>query len=94
MKYELALVIKPLSSEEIKEKTLPKIEAALNDLGATFKLFNPLGKRLLAYPMDKFKEGVYYFYNLELSSAKAVELRAFLRSNQDVLRSLLILKKD
>lgn len=94
MKYELALVIKPLSTEDVKEKVLPKVESTVKELGGTTKLMNPVGKRMLAYPINKFKEGFYYFYDVEMSSGKTTEFRKFLRMNTDVLRSLLIKKTE
>lgn len=94
MKYELALVIKPLSTEDVKEKVLPKVESTIKELGGNYKMINPLGKRMLAYPMSKFKEAFYYFYDVELSSAKSAEFRKFLRMNSDILRSLFIKKEE
>jgi small subunit ribosomal protein S6 len=94
MKYELALVIKPVSTEDVKEKVLPKVESNVKELGGSIKMINPLGKRMLAYPMNKFKEGFYYFYDVELSSAKATEFRKALRLNGDVLRALLLKKEE
>lgn len=86
-------MLKPLSTEDIKEKVLPKVESNVKDLGGNIKLSTNLGKRMLAYPINKFKEGFYYFYDVELSSAKSSEFRKELRLNPDVLRALLI-KKD
>lgn len=94
MKYELALVVKPLSTEDVKEKVLPKVESTVGELGGSIKLINPLGKRMLAYPINKFKEGFYYFYDVDMSSAKTTEFRKFLRMNSDVLRALLIKKEE
>ncbi len=90
MKYELALVFKPLSSEDIKDKVMPKIEKTIKDLDGKMALKNSLGKRLLAYPINKFKEGIYSFYNIEISSAKTAELKKDLRLTNEVLRFLLI----
>lgn len=94
MKYELALVIKPLSTEDVKEKVLPKVESTVSELGGSIKMINPVGKRMLAYPINKFKEGFYYFYDVDMSSTKVSELRKFLRMNADILRSLLIKKEE
>ena len=93
MKYELALVVKPLSTEDIKDKVLPKVQSNLKELGGSLKLTNNLGKRMLAYPINKFKEGVYFFYDIDLASSKTSEFRKELRMNSDILRALLI-KKD
>lgn len=90
MVYELALVIKPHTTEEIKEKVLPKIEEKIKEFKGKVTLKESLGKRLLAYPIDNFKEAHYSFHRLEISAAKVAELRVELELNQDVLRYLII----
>lgn len=90
MVYELALVIKPHTTEEIKEKVLPRIEENVKELKGKMTLKESLGKRLLAYPIDNFKEGHYSFHRLEMSAAKLSEFRKELELNQDVLRYLVV----
>jgi len=90
MKYELALVLKPLNNEDIKERILPKIEKTLKELNGTLTLKNTLGKRLLAYPINKFKEGIYFFFRVEVSSAKVSEFKKSLDLTNEVLRFLLV----
>lgn len=93
MVYELALVIKPHTTEEIKEKVLPRIEENAKEFKGKLSLKESLGKRLLAYPIDNFKEAHYSFHRLELSAAKVSEFKKELELNQDVLRYLII-KED
>jgi small subunit ribosomal protein S6 len=87
-KYELAIVLKPLSNEEVKDKFVSKLEALVKTLGGNVGKFNYLGKRLLAYPVKKQKEGYYLFCKLEISRNSVKELDGFLNSHAEVLRSL------
>jgi small subunit ribosomal protein S6 len=86
MKYELALVIKPLSNEDIKEKVMKKVESTVAELGGTIGKYNVLGKRLLAYPISKNKEGYYIFAKLSLESKNASKFDKELSLNTDILR--------
>lgn len=88
MKYELALVIKPLSNEEIKEKVVQKLEKTITDLDGKLSKLNFLGKRLLAYPMKNNKEGFYIFSKLNMSPKNVAALDRYLELNTDILRYL------
>ncbi len=92
-KYELALVLKPLSNEEVKDKFINKLEALVKKLEGNVGKYNYLGKRLLAYPVKKQKEGYYLFCKLELSRNNVTELDKFLNTHSEVLRSLRV-KED
>jgi len=96
MRYELALVFKPLSTDEIKDKVIPKIEKYVKEANGTLTLKSTLGKRLLAYPIEKYKEAVYFFYTLDIGGDKLVEFNKFLTFNlsDELLRSLLIDEKE
>ncbi len=93
MKYELAIVVKPLSNEEIKEKVVVKIEKAATDLEGKLSKLNFLGKRLLAYSIKNNKEGFYIFGKLTLSPKHAAAFDRAMTLNTDVLRFLRI-KED
>ncbi|MFS8131276.1 MAG: 30S ribosomal protein S6 [Candidatus Dojkabacteria bacterium] len=88
MKYELALVVKPLSNEEIKEKVVAKIEKAVTDLDGKLSKLNFLGKRLLAYSIKNNKEGFYIFAKLNMSPKHVSAFDRALTLNTDVLRFL------
>lgn len=90
MKYELAIVVKPLSNEEIKEKVVAKIEKAVKDLEGKLSKYNFLGKRLLAYPIKNNKEGFYIFAKLNMSPKQVKEFDRSMNLNSDVLRFLRI----
>ncbi|MEP7103507.1 MAG: 30S ribosomal protein S6 [Candidatus Dojkabacteria bacterium] len=88
MKYELALVVKPLSNEEIKEKVVQKLEKTVKDLEGKLSKFNFLGKRLLSYSIKGNKEGFYIFSKLNMSPKNVAALDRYLSLNTDILRFL------
>ena len=90
MKYELAIAIKPLSNEDIREKVFPKIVKTIEKLEGKVTKSDFVGKRLLAYEIDGNKEGYYIFSKVELTSANAVKLQESLRSTKELLRYMLV----
>lgn len=88
--YELMLVLKPLLVEDIKEKVMKKLEKLAKDHKATLTVKDLMGKRLLAYPIKKYKEGYYVLYNLEAAPSDAKELEKSLNLSDEVLRYLLV----
>jgi len=86
MRYELALLLKPLSNEDIKEKIFPKIEETIKKLGGKLSKTDFVGKRLLAYEIDDNKEGYYIFSRVELTNANAVKFQESLKASKEVLR--------
>jgi small subunit ribosomal protein S6 len=93
MKYELSLVIKPLSNEDIREKVFPKVVSTIEELGGSVGKTDFLGKRLLAYEIDSNKEGYYIFASLDLSAEGAVKLQETLNTTPELLRYMLV-KED
>jgi small subunit ribosomal protein S6 len=86
MRYELALLFKPLSNEDIKERILPKISKSLEKLNGSIKSNDFVGRRMLAYDIDSNKEGYYVFSKIEVSSANAVKFQKELATITDILR--------
>lgn len=96
MKYELMLLIKPLTNEDIRDKVITKVQKIIEGLKGTMKIKDPVGKRLMAYAVRDSKEGHYYregYYlvlEVELPYGKATLLSKELKLYSDVLRFLLI----
>lgn len=87
-KYELTLVLKPKLTKESQKKLLEKIKKTL---GKGKILSTELwGKKELAYPIKKEKEGIYLFLELEYKAEKGGEIERNLRLEESILRHLLI----
>lgn len=87
--YELALILK--SALVTKEK-----DAILDMVGKTLKLksadlkMTEAGKKLLAYPIGKEKDGQYFFMQFSAEGSGVKELSSKLRQNPNVVRYLLL----
>ncbi len=93
-KYELMVVLKPLLVEDIKEKVMKKLEKKLADHKAKLELKELMGKRLLAYPIKKYKEGYYVLFTLEANPAETKEIEKTLNLTDEVLRYLLVKEEE
>lgn len=91
-KYELMVVYKPLLFEDIKKSTISKLETFVKSVNGTLKEVDNMGKKLLAYPVKKFKEGYYVEYKIELDPSHVSAFKNELNLAQDVLRFLLLSK--
>ncbi len=93
MSYECTFICSPeLDSaklEDVSAKVLKIIETA----GGTIKNLQQLGKKKLAYNINKFREGNYVFIDFEAPGSTVLSLENFFRVNDDVIRFLTIKKE-
>lgn len=92
-RYEVMLVVKPLLAEDIKDKVVKKIEKMTKQLGGSVEVKELMGKKLLAYPIDKYKEGYYVLSRLELPTEKMSEFKRGLKLMDETLR-FIVIKED
>lgn len=88
--YELMAVVKPLLVEDIKEKIMPRLQKEVKRLGGSLEIKDNMGKRLLAYAVDSYKEGYYIVYTLTMDSQKVTEFSKFMNFYDDVLKFLIV----
>ncbi len=84
MKYELMLVLSPDSLEEEWGAKVKDVKVLKKEVW---------GKRVLAYPIKHFSEGVYVLLNFEAAPAKVKELEKKLNLDEDLLRFLVVRKE-
>lgn len=89
-KYELMLMLSPELRESEVKKKLKEIEEMAKGAGGKIVSEDFWGKRKLAYRIKKHNEAVYMVYNMELPNVFIKELKAHLRIEKEVIRSMLI----
>ena len=87
--YELLYITDP-SNEESIEDTRKRIEGIITGREGTVTSFNKLGKKRLAYPIQKRQYGVYFLVNLDGDGRIVEALDYFLRLNPIVLRHIIL----
>ncbi len=93
-KYELGVVIRPTLSEEAVQGVVEKLKSTITAQGGTVHNVDFWGRRKLAYPIDKQKEGYYVFIQFSLSPRNVAEVSRVARYTEDILRHILVKEEE
>lgn len=88
--YELTLVLDGKATSAKKKSAQETIEKIVNVLKGKVAKFEDWGMKDLASPIGKNTSGIYLHFKLELDGSTAKQLTAKLRSEETILRYLLI----
>lgn len=83
MLYQITFLV-----QDEQEKTT--ITQAIESIGGKILQERPLGRRKLAYPIDKVGEAVYHTYQFELPSDNVSQLEHKLKFQEKILRFLIV----
>lgn len=89
--YELMGIVKsdfPVDDKKKLEELVGKLAK-----GATIQDISVIGKKSLAYPIKKQKEGIYFVATLAANQLKASDLTTEAKLGSDVIRCMLITKE-
>jgi small subunit ribosomal protein S6 len=87
--YELILIVHPDLEDSAFKELVEKIKAWITGAGGQVSKVDLWGKRQLAYPIRKQKEGQYVLVHSQLDPAFCSELERNLKIQESVLRFLL-----
>ena len=88
--YEVMFIAPPNSGEDDLRKLTTQLETVVSDLGGKVTKLDNLGRRKLAYPINKFDEGIYTLLNIEGSGSEIAEVERRLRVSDLVIRHLTV----
>ena len=88
--YELMVVLTPDLDDEGVTATTERVTSLVTARGGEIVDLQPWGRRRLAYPIRKFRDGHYAVARLRLSPEAADPLDRSLRLAEPVLRHLLV----
>ncbi len=91
--YEIVLMIHPDQSEQL-DAMLSKYRGIIEEKGGKIHRFEDLGRRQLAYPIEKLHKAHYVLFNVECDVESLEKLQENLKYNDAVLRRLVISKKE
>jgi small subunit ribosomal protein S6 len=89
-KYEVGVVLAPDLEEEALTEFVGKINRWITDGDGQVLKVDQWGKRKLAYPIDKFREGYYVFVTAEMAPSAVKTLENNFNISESVLRYLTI----
>lgn len=88
--YELMYIVSPDLDQEGLAQVAAKLERMTADAGGQVLRLRSWGRRRLAYPIEKLREGHYHVAYLQLEPNAILELRSRLALTEEVVRYLLI----
>ena len=88
--YELTYIISLLSADIETSSVAEKVRAQIKELGGEAKKEYISEKKKLAFQIKKQNQGLYATVLFEMEPEKIDELNSFLRSNNDILRHMII----
>ncbi len=93
-KYEVMFIVKATLDENAIGAVTKEVQKLVSDNKGKVIEFKDLGRKKLAYPINKEVSGFYYLMNMELSSDKVKEFDRKLRINENILRHLTLNKES
>jgi len=84
------MIISPEVTEEDVPGTIDKVSEFITSRGGEITQVDRWGRRKLAYPINRFREGNYVLSRFKLKPGLTTELESSLRISEKVLRHLLV----
>jgi small subunit ribosomal protein S6 len=89
-RYELMLVLRPDAPDDRSQAVIDRTTRQITAAGGQIVKVAPWGRRRLAYPIDRYREGAYHIVLFEAPADAIVELERGLLITEEVLRHLVI----
>jgi len=90
--YELMCIVHPDLDENALGEVIKRISGWITDNGGAINKTDIWGKRQLAYPIRKQKQGQYVLFQVNMAPTTGAILERNLRIQEPVLRFLLSVK--
>lgn len=91
--YEAMFIFHPDLKDEQLEKEASALEKIIKTSGAGAVKYQLIGKKVLAYPIAKQKEGFYVNYEFSIPPAGIVQIKDKLKHHDSILRFMIISKE-
>jgi small subunit ribosomal protein S6 len=88
-KYEIMYIIRTDIEEEVVQSTIEKFQNIINNGGEITKN-TVMGKRKLAYEINKFRDGIYVLVHFNSTPAVVVELDRVLKISDEIIRYMIV----
>lgn len=92
--YEVPFVVIPTATDDDVEKLITQFGQVVTEKGGKVVKVDRIGRRRLAYPIRKFREGTYIMLVVEGSGQEIAELERRLRVSSDVVLRYITIRID
>ncbi|MDR7423471.1 MAG: 30S ribosomal protein S6 [Armatimonadota bacterium] len=89
--YDLVYIVRPDLEAEALAAVVERVTQRLNEQGVAIEHTEPWGKRRMAYPIQRYREGHYVFTRFASPGDRIPEIRHALKIMEDVLRASITL---
>ena len=89
-RYELMLVLRPDAPDDRTQAVIDRTTRQIATSGGQIVKVAPWGRRRLAYPIDRYREGSYHIVLFEAPPEAILELERGLLITEEVLRHLVV----
>jgi len=93
-KYEIGLIINPEATEEEVRKIIDSIAGIIKKAKGSIENIDEWGRRKLAFPIEKHKEGIYVFINADVVGAAFLNIERRLKLSEKVMRFVILRLDD
>ena len=90
--YELGIIINPDAGDERARAIVERVTQVVNTQGGQVVRVDAWGRRHLSYPIERHRDGLYFWFDLILPPQAVAEVDRVLRVNEDVMRQLVTLR--
>lgn len=93
--YELTIILQPKLEDAARDELIERVVGWLtnNDEAAEKPVINHWGKRYLAYPIKKFVEGYYVFFEAKVDPANITSIERDMQYAEDIIRYMFVRKE-
>lgn len=88
--YEMVMIMSPELPDDDLGAIIDKVSDLIVSKGGEMGEIDRWGKKKMAYPIAKFKEGNYVLSKFKFEPAMTAELETDLNMSEDILRHMLI----
>lgn len=89
-KYEAIFIYPPEETPDASKEADKRLEETLNRFKGRIIERKDWGRRLLGYPLGKFKEGRFLLWNFEMEASQIAEFQKALHLDEKILKSTLV----
>ncbi|MBD0382240.1 30S ribosomal protein S6 [Paenibacillus sedimenti] len=89
-KYELMYIIRTDIEQELVQSTVEKFQGIITNGGGEISKHDLMGKRRLAYEINKFRDGHYVLVHFNAEPTVVTELDRVMKISDEVIRHLIV----
>ncbi len=92
--YEAVIVLKPILDVDNSDSVLKNLETLVETLNGTMIKKEKLGRKRLAYDIQKFKDGYITTFLMKMPAKGVAEFKRACHLSEDVLRMMLVRRDE